>query len=181
MVFFASMIKVNPVDESGGCAGRIALTGRLVTKSEALLTKKSYLCIMANGFIGKIFTLGSDITTQREQLKTEQENLGLISALVLTIVFPYMFDLQDVDFSEFSDTNLHEGTLLVFSLVSVVGFTLSTLHAVLTICFIGELTGDVEPAVFADRMGLMNMASFWYFLVGILSMAVVVFYHFVHG
>mmetsp|Transcript_8548 Transcript_8548/g.25192 ORF Transcript_8548/g.25192 Transcript_8548/m.25192 type:complete len:240 (-) Transcript_8548:78-797(-) len=103
-----------------------------------------------------------------------------MAALTVTISFPYMLELQGADFSEFgSSAAFHEGFLSTCSLLSTVGFLLSTVHAVLSICFMGELTGDVEAAIFTDRLGLLNLASFILWLVGIGMLAITVFYHFV--
>jgi len=102
-----------------------------------------------------------------------------MAALLVTISWPYYFDLQDWDFSEFGDmAPIHEGVLMTSSLIATGGFMISTIHAVLTMCMAGELTGSVEAIYFSDRMGLANLGSFYLWILSILVFAGTLFYHF---
>eukprot|EP00966_Prymnesium_polylepis_P267874 6187942-Prymnesium_polylepis.3 len=77
---------------------------------------------------------------------------GLMSALLVTITWPYFFDLQDYDFSEFEDrAEIHEGILMTTFLAATASFMLSTIHSVITMCIAGVLTRNVEAVYFGLR------------------------------
>jgi hypothetical protein len=82
-----------------------------------------------------------------------------------------------MDFSMHTYGDVHSNLLSVITLISTVGFIISTVHAVLTICFIGELTGNVEPASFSNRLGLLNLMSLAYFMIGIIGLTLALCYH----
>ena len=164
--------------DAAQCADKVALTGELVTKSQDKLRPPSYAYIFLTSLYGKQFQLGTDPKSQRDQIMTEQTNLGLMSALLLTVTFPYFFELQGQDLSEHGDwAGFHEGMLMVSSFLATVGYVLSTIHCVLTMCIIGETTDDMEAAIFADRMGLLNMGSLHLWLFAIFTTVFLAFYH----
>jgi len=103
-----------------------------------------------------------------------------MSALTVTISWPYFFELQAYDFSEFGETMgpIHEGVLMTSSLIATIGFMISTIHAVLTMCMAGELTGNVETVYFGDRMGIANLGSFYLWIGSIILFGGTLFYHF---
>ena len=162
------------------CANKVALTGHLVTKTQAELKKPGWLKVFASDWMAEHLQLGSDTATQRAQTMSEQTNLGLMSALILTITYPYFLDLQDQDFSGFGPrAEAYSGILHIASLISSGGFLISVIHAVLTICALGETTGSIEATMFASRMGLLNLSSFYSFQLGVFAMAVVLIFHLV--
>ena len=191
------VVQAPPLRDSS-LSERISLTGQCVTREQASKpwVKKNYTYCDAllTSWRGNWLELEDDVANRREQIIVEQTNLGLMSALLLTIAIPYMIGVQGLNFE--STVNMytresedaasgedmaraHRDVLSVLSFLSFVGFVLSTTHSVLTMIFLSQLTGVVEPRIFEERLGFINSAGLLLFLFGILFLAALVIYHFI--
>jgi len=188
----------DPPAVASSLSGRISLTGQCITTEQASKpwVKKDYTFYdtVFTSWRGNWLELEDDLANRREQIIVEQTNLGLMSALLLTIAIPYMMGVQDLNFD--STVNMltresedaasgedmaraHRDVLSVVSFLSFVGFILSTTHSVLTMLFLSQLTGVVEPRIFHERLGSLNSAGLLLFLFGVLFLMALVFYHFI--
>lgn len=63
---------------------------------------------------------------------------------------------------------LASDVLSCLAFLSTIGFTLSSVEAVLTIAYVGELTGVEECTMWTNRLGLLNSVTLVFFLIGAL-------------
>jgi len=189
---------LDPPAVASSLSGRISLTGQCITTEQASKpwVKKNYTYYdtLFTSWRGNWLELEDDLANRREQIIVEQTNLGLMSALLLTIAIPYMMGVQDLNFD--STVNMltresedpasgedmaraHRDVLSIVSFLSFVGFMLSTTHSVLTMLFLSQLTGVVEPRIFQERLGFINSAGILLFMFGVLFLMALVFYHFI--
>ena len=195
---------------SSTLTNKVSLTGQMVTKSQAdkLYIRKpySYLDLLKYGrSVYQWMFLDDDVNGKREEIMAEQTNIGLLSALMLTMVFSYQFSIEGFDWEhiavQWGATNestvnfairgdpsaasgqfmarLHHDILSLLALMSIVGYILSTVHAVITIMMLSQLTGAIEPRQFGERVSARNSFGFGSFLLGSLFLLLSFFYHFV--
>lgn len=187
----------------------ISLTGQIVTKSQANQIwsqgNKPFTLLELMKYGRSMYMwmfIDDDVKGKREELLAEQNSIGLLSALMLTVTFSYFFALDGFDWdhiaiqwgsSNQSTVNMmyrgtgmsgenmariHRDFLSIFSLVSTVFYILATVHSVLTIMMVSQLTGEVEPREFCEKMCVTNSSGIGFFLVGTLCLICFLLYHF---
>jgi hypothetical protein len=183
----------------------VSRTGQLVSKYQFHKVRPlTYSQVVTEGYKLQWLTLQDDNNEVRAELNAEQVQIGLISALMLTVTFSYMFAIPGLpwDFIEmqWGNTNassvnfmyrdsptaldgkemvkVHRDALSLLSFLSSVSYIISTVHCVLTIIKISELTGAYEPRIFQDRLGRINSAGLFFFLSGSGFLIGFLLYHF---
>ena len=189
----------------GMLTDRVGLTGQtMVSKKQEKVEPLTFCQVLKTAYKGQWLTLEDDIGSIRDALITEQVNIGLLSALILTITFAYQFEVQGLDWDyielQWGPTNastvnmafrgkasalsgqemvrIHRDLLSCISMFSTFCFVLSTVHCVLTIIKVGELTAATEPRQFAEKLGFVNSAGLLFFLLGASFLIIFNFYHF---
>ena len=194
-------------DKECGYKYQVSLSGSLISKLQFakpfIARDFTYCDTVRTGF--KLYWLGvnDDRASCRDDILTEQTNIGLLSALILTVTFPYMLAVADLDWdyialqwgnSTDSTVNylirnadaasgediarVHRDMLTILSLVASVGYLLSTIHSVLTIMMVSNLNGAAEAQSFSERLGTTNTAGMYFFLLGSMFTVGMLAYHF---
>ena len=195
---------------SSTLTNKVSLTGQLVTKSQAskaYIRKPYTYCelIKYGRSMYQWMFLDDDVTGKREEIMAEQTNIGLLSALMLTMTFSYQFSVDGFDWAHIANqwgpsntstvntlirddpnawsgetmARLHRDILSCLALMSTIGYILSTCHAVLTIMMLSQLTGAIEPRQFGERLPVRNSFGMVSFLMGCSFLILFFFYHFV--
>ena len=82
----------------GMLTDRVGLTGQtMVSKKQEKVEPLTFCQVLKTAYKGQWLTLEDDIGSIRDALITEQVNIGLLSALILTITFAYQFEVQGLD------------------------------------------------------------------------------------
>jgi len=133
---------------------------------------------------GKWLTLGDEMEDDpREQLGTAEANAGLISALFLTVLVPYLFEIDGLPWDVCKDNWSVDFCDVLHWLQSCIGIAAATctflgcLQAFLILAIMGELAGAVEPRRFVRMMGMQMSIGFMLFIFIMALTAIVIWIH----
>jgi hypothetical protein len=168
----------------------ISIEGRLVArKNEGMKPIKMWQASYITGQ-GIWLTMGNDYPDDaKDTIDSEQNAVGLISALLLTVNTAY---LQGVDVEYFTESGGWLGVFggddwekIAYNLAygcNLVGFAftlLATIHSIFVMLVSYQMTGPVEASMLVGKMGLRLSFGFFYFLLGLIITAVGLIIHIV--